>query len=119
MCISLDISVCIVRFGDWAFACRIDTFTSHQKWTHQLRQKFLVLDELSDNNASDDGLSLSISIAVNKQIPEVIIMLGNDAILMVYQINAHYSTYACDRPTVHSTSDRLITHSAVNRACTL
>ena len=78
-----------------------------------------LLDELSDNNASDDGLSLSISIAVNKQIPEVIIMLGNDAILMVYQINAHYSTYACDRPTVHSTSDRLITHSAVNRACTL
>ena len=51
-------------------------------------------DELSDNNASDDGLSLSASVAVNKQILKVILMLGNDAILVAYQINAHYNTYA-------------------------
>ena len=25
-------------------------------------------------------------------------MPGNDAILMAYQINAHYNTYACDSP---------------------
>ena len=43
---------------------------------------------------SDDGLSLSASVAVNKQILEVIPMPGNDAILVVYQINAHYNTYA-------------------------
>ena len=34
-------------------------------------------DELSDNNASDDGLSLSASVAVNKQILEVIPTPGN------------------------------------------
>ena len=44
-------------------------------------------DELSDNT-SDDGLSLSASVAVNKQIPEVIPTPGNDAIFVVYQINA-------------------------------
>ena len=49
-----------------------------------------LFDELSDNKASDDGLSLSVSVAVNKQILEVI---PNDAILVVYQINAHYNTY--------------------------
>ena len=38
-----------------------------------LQQKFSWLfDELSDNNASDDGLSLSASVAVSKQISEVI-----------------------------------------------
>ena len=31
-----------------------------------------LFDELSDNNALDDGLSLSASVAVNKQILEVI-----------------------------------------------
>ena len=45
---------------------------------------------------SDNGLSLSVSVAVNKQILEVILTPGNDAILVVYQINAHYNTYACD-----------------------
>ena len=45
---------------------------------------------------SEDGLSLSASIAVNKQISEVIPTPGNDAILVVYQINAHYNTYARD-----------------------
>ena len=40
-----------------------------------------LFDELFDNNALDDGLSLSVSVAVNKQISEVILMLGNDAIL--------------------------------------
>ena len=45
---------------------------------------------------SEDGLSLSASIAVNKQISEVIPTPGNDAILVVHQINAHYNTYARD-----------------------
>ena len=48
------------------------------------------------DNASDDGLSLSVSVAVNKQILEVIPTPGNDAILVVYQINARYNTYAGD-----------------------
>ena len=43
-----------------------------------------VFDELSDNNKSDDGLSLSVNIAVCKKILEVIITLGNDAILVAY-----------------------------------
>ena len=45
---------------------------------------------------SDDGLSLLASVAVNKQILEVILKPGNDAILVVYQINARYNTYTCD-----------------------
>ena len=45
---------------------------------------------------SDDGLSLSVSVAVTKQILEVIPMPGNDAILVVYQINPCYNTYACN-----------------------
>ena len=40
--------------------------------------------------------SLSASVAVNKQILEVILMPGNDVILVAYQINAHYNTYARD-----------------------
>ena len=60
-----------------------------------------LFDELSDNNASDDTLSLSMSVAVNKQISEVILMLGNDTMLMVYQINACYTTYACDSAFPH------------------
>ena len=55
-----------------------------------------LFDKLSDNNASDNGLSLSASVAVNKQILEVIPMPGNDAILVVYQIKARYNTYAHD-----------------------
>ena len=43
-----------------------------------------LFDELSDNNASDNGLSLSASVA------------GNDAILMVHQIIACYNTCARD-----------------------
>ena len=55
-----------------------------------------LFDKLSDNNVSDDGLSLPASVAVNKQILEVIPTPGNDAILVVYQINARYNTYARD-----------------------
>ena len=51
---------------------------------------------MSDNNASGDGLSLSASVAVNKHISEVIPTPGNDAILVVYQINARYNTYTRD-----------------------
>ena len=54
-----------------------------------------------NNNASDDGLFLSASVAVNKQILEVIITLGNDAILMGYQINIHYNTCARDSAFCH------------------
>ena len=39
----------------------------------------IILDQLSD---SKDGLSLSASVAVNEQILEVILTLGNDAILV-------------------------------------
>ena len=52
--------------------------------------------QLSDTNASYDGLSLSVSVAVNKQISEVILIPDNDAILMEYQINACYNTFACE-----------------------
>ena len=45
---------------------------------------------------SDDGLSLSVSVAVNKQALEAILMPGNDATLVAYQINFCYNTYACD-----------------------
>ena len=70
---------------------------SHQKQTcRPLKKVSQLADELSDNNASDDGLSLSVSVSVNKQISDVILTLGNDAILMAYQINAHYNTYARD-----------------------
>ena len=89
MCILLDISVLIVRFGDWVHACRVDTPTSHQKQTcRPSTEVSWLFDELSDNNASDDGLSLSASVAVNKQILEVILMPGNGAMLVAYQINA-------------------------------
>ena len=39
--------------------------------------------------------------SVNKQILEVILMPGNDAILMAYQINARYNTHACDDTRRH------------------
>ena len=57
---------------------------------------YLAIYELSDNYASDDGLSLSTSVVVKKQILEVILTLSNDAIFVVYQINARYNTYACN-----------------------
>ena len=66
MCVSLDISVLIVRFGDRARTCRVDTPTKRTRH-HSIKVSWL-FDELSDNNASDDGLSLSVSVAVNKQI---------------------------------------------------
>ena len=58
-----------------------------------LQQKFL---GYLMNYASDDGLSLSASVAVNKPISEVIPTLGNDVIPAVYQINTCYNTYAHD-----------------------
>ena len=86
-----------MRFGNQAYACRVDTPMSHQKQTcHPSTKVFWPFDKLPDNNASDDGLSLSASVAVNKQILEVIPTPGNHAILVAYQINAHYNTYACD-----------------------
>ena len=41
MCVSLDISVLIARFGDQARVCRVDTPTSHQNELAVLQQKFL------------------------------------------------------------------------------
>ena len=58
MCISLDISILIVRFGDRAHMCRVDIPTSHQKLTcHPSAKVPWLFDKLPDNNASDDGLS--------------------------------------------------------------
>ena len=97
-CVTFDICVFIVRFGDRARTYRVDTPTSHPRMNLPPFNKKLswLFDELSDNNASDDGLSLSASVAVNKQILEVIPTPGNNAILVVYQINTHYNTYARD-----------------------
>ena len=72
-----------MRFGDQACTCKVDTPTSHPRTNLPSFNKKVswLFDELSDNNASDDGLSLSASVAVNKQISEVIPTPGNDAIL--------------------------------------
>ena len=98
MCVTLDISVFIVRLGDRARACRVDTPTSHLRTNLPPFNKKVswLFDELYDNNASDDGLSLSASVAVNKEILEVIPTPGNDAMLVVYQINTCYNTYTRD-----------------------
>ena len=66
MCVSLDISVLIVRFGDRARMCRVGT-PAKRTCCPSIKISWL-FDELSDNNASDDGLSLLASVAVNKQI---------------------------------------------------
>ena len=80
----ITISVLMVRFGDRAFACRVDTLRAiRQQTRHPSTDVFWLFNELSDNNASDDGLSLSASVAVNKQISEVIPKPGNDAIFVV------------------------------------
>ena len=73
-----------------------------------LQQKFLDYEELSDNNASDNGLSLSASVTFNKQISEVIPTLGSNSIFVVYQINTRYNTYVCDGAFRH-----------INQACAL
>ena len=64
-----------MRFGD--------TFTSRQR---QNRCSFLAIDELFNNNASGDGLSLISSVEVNEKILEVILPLGNDAILVAFPL---------------------------------
>ena len=38
--------------------------------------------------------TMDILVAVNKQISQVILMPGNNAILLIYQINTHYNTHA-------------------------
>ena len=66
-CILLDISILNVRFGDKACACKVDTPMSHQKQTdHPSTKVSWLFDKLFDNNASDNGLSLSASVPVNK-----------------------------------------------------
>ena len=92
-----------MRFGDPACTCRVDTPTSHQKRNRCLSTKLSWLfDKFSNNNASDDGLFVSVSVAVNKQISEVIFMLGNNAILMTYQINACLTCYAILSPLTYT-----------------
>ena len=44
---------------------------------------------------------MDIHVAVNKQILEVILMPGNNAILMAYQINIRYNTRARDGTCHH------------------
>ena len=81
-CVSFDNSILIARFGDWACVSRIDMPTSRQKWTcFPLTKVSWLFDELSDNNASDDGLSLSAIVTINEQILEVIFMVGNNTML--------------------------------------
>ena len=81
-CVLFDISVLIVRFVDRARACRVYTSTSHRKRTRRPSIKVSwPFDESCDKNASDDDLSLSASVAVNKT------NLGSDA---------RYNTYARD-----------------------
>ena len=75
-CVSLNISILIVRFGDQARACRVDIPTSHQK---QIRR----------TSTKVSWLFMDYPVAVNKQISEVILTPGNNAILVAYQINAH------------------------------
>ena len=102
MCVTLDISVLMVRFGDRARVRRVDTLRAIQERTrHPSTKVSWLFDKLSDNNASDNGLSLSASVAVNKQIPEVIPMPANDAIFVVYQSNVRYNTYAYDSAFHH------------------
>ena len=60
-----------------------------------------LFDELSDNNASYDGLSLSTSVAVNKQILKVSLMIGKEPIRMACQINTRYNTYPRDSVFCH------------------
>ena len=60
-----------------------------------------LFDQLSNKNVSEDGLSLSSSVVVNEQISEMILTLGNNAIFVAFQINAHYNTYARDEAFCH------------------
>ena len=95
-CVLLEISIFIVRFEDRACACRVDIPTSHRKRTHRPSTTVSWLfDELSDNNVSNDGLSLSASVAVNKQTSEVILMPGNDAKLKLTPVIILDSAFHC------------------------
>ena len=92
-----------MRFGHQA--CRVDTLRAIRERTRYLSTKISWLfDELPDNNASDNILALSAhllaSVAV-KNVSEVIPTPGNDAILVVYKINACYNTYTRDGAFCH------------------
>ena len=55
-CVSLDTIILIMRFGDRACMCRVDTPTSCQKWTHHTSAKVSWLfDNFFDNIVSDNG----------------------------------------------------------------
>ena len=43
---------------------------------------------------SQDRFSLSVSVTVNEEISEVIVTASDDTILVAYQINTRYNTYA-------------------------
>ena len=73
--------------------------TSYQNQTRYPSTKVSgPFEQLSDNNASDNGLMI---VVVNKKISEVILTLGNDTILMAFQINTHYNTSARDGAFCH------------------
>ena len=117
--ITCILKILIVRFGDQACANRVDTPTSHQKQTHCTSTKVSWLfDELSDNNAPEDGLYLSASVAViNKSWRQLILTPGNDAILVAYQINTHYNIYARDGMCHHiNYSLRFVTSTPINNS---
>ena len=88
-----------------AHAEYIDTSMSHQKQTrHPSTKVAWRFEELFDNNASDNGLSLSASVAVNKQILEVILTPDKDVptnlmhviiILMYMMAHSTVSIRAC------------------------
>ena len=83
-----------MRFEDQEYTCSVDTPVRDQKQTRLPSTKVYWLFDKLSNNASDDGLSLSASVAVNIQILKGIHMPGNNAILMAYQINT-ISIKAC------------------------
>ena len=93
-CVSHDISVSVVGFGDRAHVCRMDTPTSRQKRTRRPSKKLSWLVHLKRTVRL-----LQIIITAYPSSPFeffalfaalllVILTLGNDGILVAYQINA-------------------------------
>ena len=66
------------------FSCKTENSRNPRKLRSSNKTHPMVFDHLSDNNVSNNGLSFTVSVAVNKQISEVILTPGNDAILVAY-----------------------------------
>ena len=95
ICVLLDISVLIVRL--WRSSTHVQSRCPYETNSPPFNKVSWQYDELCDNNASDNGLSLSASVANLK----LILMLGNNAILVAYQINTRFNAYACDGTFCH------------------